>query len=183
MQATVIISLFGDDKKLITLRRIHEKRHVTAGTVRTRIIFHGIVSAEVDLMLESSSLDGSAGVLKNTCKLQIEDVLTQLGMDNFQDFVEAVEARGWTTERYVDSIQDYFCVDHWGNPKSVRSMALANVAIGLLALIVIASPTIALFFLSEPTSLYTGFTLFAIFIAVIGCITVSLPIFPKARQS
>ena len=117
MQAAIILSIYGEDRKLLTLKRLQVIDSVASisSPTKTIVAITKSAKAHVDLLIESTSLDDNSCIFKNTCKPQIHTLMgQQLGIKNLEQFIHEAKQNGWIVERYVDAIQDYFCVDHLG---------------------------------------------------------------------
>lgn len=186
MQAAIILSIYGEDRKLLTLKRLQVIDSVASISSPTKSIVAITKSAKahVDLLIESTSLDDNSCIFKNTCKPQIHTLMgQQLGIKNLEQFIHEAKQNGWIVERYVDAIQDYFCVDHLGQSRSIKSMLAFRMLSCILALTGMVVPVVTIPSVAEKIGLSLDFVLFFLIVAIIGSFFALLPTLKRGTAS
>jgi hypothetical protein len=179
MQAAIILSIYGDDRKLLMLKRLQTIESAASINTPTKTIIKitDSTKARVDLQLESTNLDDNSCIFKNTCNLQINKIMGQLGIK----FILDARSNGWIVERYVDSIQDYFCLDYLGQPKSIKSMLAFNILTSILGLLGMIVPAATIFLFGQKVGLLMDYVLFVLILAALGSTSVFIPNFKRSE--
>lgn len=144
MKVLFRIPIFGDNYQLATLSKyddvptgIYSDRPLNSSIALTRDI-----KAHVRLRVEDMALDDGIALLVSENRVKVTELLSTLGIENFESFLLEAERLGWKTEKYLDAIGDYFLVDDTMFPLSLS--ALVSYRLVLLAILsfIIAAPSL-----------------------------------------
>lgn len=147
MKALIEINVYGGSTLLATLRKhddlptgIYSDR-----PVKSLIDLTPAVKANVKLQIETVSLsDNDTSLLVSDKRIQISELLQTLGVKNFVAFIQDAEKHGWSVEKYIDSINQYFHLDHNSQPLSSPAIFSENVLTFLLFVLMAATPALVL---------------------------------------
>lgn len=168
MKALIEINVYGESTHLVTLLRhddlptgIYSDR-----PVKSQINLTPAVKANVKLQIEAVSLsDNDTSLLVSDKRLQVSELLQTLGVQNFAAFVKDAARHGWTVEKYIDGINQYFHLDHNNQPLSSPAIFSENVLNFFLFMLMAATPAIDLMIMNSGY-LVSPFWVFALFLGL-----------------
>jgi len=174
MKVQFRIPIFGDDYQLATLSKYDD---VPSGIYSDRPVNSSIaltkqVKAHVRLKVEDVALDNNGiALLVSDNNVKISELLSTLGVENFEQFLREAEAHGWKVEKFIDAISEYFLLDEELKPKSFSSI-ISNKIIQLACMVLmIASPAICIS-LTTNGYLYNPWIIFACFLSITALVYV-----------
>lgn len=144
MKVLFRIPIFGDNYQLATLSKyddvptgIYSDRPLNSSIALTRDI-----KAHVRLRVEDMALDDGIALLVSDNRVKVTELLSTLGIENFESFLLEAERLGWKTEKYLDAISGYFLVDDRLLPLSLPSLFSHRLALLAILSLLIAAPSL-----------------------------------------
>lgn len=167
MNAVLEIKIYGAGKHLATLKK-HDEVPIglySDKPLRSHIHITPSVVAHIDLQIENIAVDDDYCYhLVSNKNVQIGDLLSTLGIDNFTNFINDCECHGWTVEKYIDGINKYFQLNADSEPFEASTILSENL-LNIFLFVVLATTPALIFEVSNYIEIKTPFTAFIVFLS------------------